>query len=390
MARKKSTQKQKQKQSQKVIVNVGGRGGGKKAVHHHHHHHSINQVLTDASSTHAVNNASNSLLGHISNMTKAFESRDAEREANAVRLSYGVNPTPAFMRGFNRPSAQTPVGSSGAEREAIARADAPNDNLIDSRIPVARGYRRIVNAEPAESSSDETEVSRRRYVVNSPRGKNITTDPNSPIPVQVAVSKRLIEDEQDLALNGLSLQNPADMTSTVPFRQTIPNTEEFIQTNPMMANTALRPNTGDGALTIIPAKTPKGFPKIQYKGEEHALSTFSRKSGLTLREIGDLNPEAYGYIQQYNAGTRAKHTQKIRDEKMARATVPALKRSQSDEDVKATDVSRVPASKVAEQIEKREHRAKSALQEHNDRMKARKQAGGGGSMSQMKQGGGFG
>lgn len=389
MPRKKSTQKQKQKQSQKVIVNVGGRGGrGKKAIHIHHH--SINQVLTDASSTHAVNNASNSLLGHISNMTKAFESRDAEREANAVRLSYGVNPTPAFMRGFNRPSAQTPVGSSGAEREAIARADAPNDNLIDSRIPVARGYRRIVNAEPAESSSDETEVSRRRYVVNSPRGKNITTDPNSPIPVQVAVSKRLMENEADLELNGLSLRNPSDMTSTVPFRETIPNAEEFKQTNPMMANTALRPNTGDGALTLIQSTTAKGYPKIQYKGEEHALSTFSRKSGLTLREIADLNPEAYGYIQQYNAGTRAKHTQKIRDEKMARATVPSLKRSQSDEDVKATDVFRVPASKVAEQIEKREHRAKSALQEHNDRMKARKQAGGGGSMSQMKQGGGFG
>ena len=255
MARKKSTQKQKQKQSQKVIVNVGGRGGGKKAVHHHHHHHSINQVLTDASSTHAVNNASNTLLGHIANMTKSFESRDAEREANAVRLSYGVNPTPAFIRGFNRP-AQPPAGSSAGVRNAIATADAPNDN-----VPVAR---QLVDVILAERPSGDLS----RYRVNSPGGKNITTDPNSPAPVQVAVSKRLIEDEADLALNGLSLQNPADMTATVPFRQTIPNTEEFIQTNPMMANTALRPNTGDGALTIIPAKTPKGFPKIQYKGDE--------------------------------------------------------------------------------------------------------------------------
>ena len=379
MARKKPTQKQKQKQSQKVIVNIGGRGGGKGGGKRvvHHHHHSINQVLTDASSTHAVNNASNTLLGHIANMTKSFESRDAEREANAVRLSYGVNPTPAFIRGFSRP-AQTSTGSA-EERDAIARADAPNDNLIDARMPVARGYRRIVNAEPAESSSDETVAPRRRYVVNSPRGKNITSDPNSPIPVQVAVSKRLIEDEADLALNGLSLQNPSDMTAVVPF-----------QDNPMMSNANLKPNVSSGALTLIQSKTAKEYPRVNYNGVEMALSTFVKKGGLGLKEIGDLNPEALGYVQQYNAQTKAKHTQKLKEEKIARATVPSLKRSQSDEDVIATDVSRVPASKVAEQIEKREHRAKSALQEHNDRMKQRKQAGGGGSMSQMKQGGGFG
>ena len=253
MARKKPTQKQKQKQSQKVIVNIGGRGGGKGGGKRvvHHHHHSINQVLTDASSTHAVNNASNTLLGHIANMTKSFESRDAEREANAVRLSYGVNPTPAFIRGFNRP-AQTSTGSA-EERDAIARADAPNDNLIDARMPVARGYRRIVNAEPAESSSDETVAPRRRYVVNSPRGKNITSDPNSPIPVQVAVSKRLIEDEADLALNGLSLQNPSDMTAVVPF-----------QDNPMMSNANLKPNVSSGALTLIQSKTAKEYPRVNY------------------------------------------------------------------------------------------------------------------------------
>ena len=139
MARKKLTQKQKQTQSQKVIVNVGSnvKRRGKQAVHHHHH--SINQVLTDSSSTHAINNASNTLLNHIANMTKAFESRDAERDANALKLSYGVNPTPSFIRGFNRPTQP----SSGAERDAIAKADAPFDNLIDERRPVGRGYRRI-------------------------------------------------------------------------------------------------------------------------------------------------------------------------------------------------------------------------------------------------------
>ena len=169
------------------------------------------------------------------------------------------------------------------------------------------------------------------------------------------------------------------MTALVPF-----------QDNPIMSNTNLKPTVSSGALTLIQSKTAKEYPRVNYNGTEMALSTFVKKGGLGLKEIGDLNPEALGYVQQYNAQTKAKHTQKLKEEKMAKATVPSLKRSQSDEDVMATDVSRVSASKVAEQIEKREHRAKSALQEHNDRMKQRTQGGGSSSMSQMKQGGGFG
>lgn len=386
MARKKTTQKQKQKQSQKVIVNVGGRGkGGVKAVHHHHHHHSINQVLTDASSTHAVNNASNTLLGHIANMTKSFESRDAEREANAVRLSYGVNPTPAFIRGFNRP-AQPPAGSSGAERDAIARADAPNDN-----VPVAR---RLVDVILAEKPSGDLS----KYRVKA------SHDPISPAPVQVAVSKRLIEDEQDLALNGLSLQNPTNMTSTVPFRQTIPNTEEFIQTNPMMANTALRQNTGDGALTIEISKSGKttrseyaGFelPYVVVNGVE--MSGLSMGNKFTQEQIGAANPEVLKHLIRYRQETRAEFTRKQQalldqQQKEKKEQAPKLVRSKSTDASKLRPATNESQATVGEQVALINKSKKLKLvKQSGGNVAQNKQAGGGGAMRENKgDGGGFG
>ena len=378
MTRKKNTQKQKQKQSQKVIVNVGGRGAGKgkKAIHHHHHHHSINQFLTDASSTHAINNASNSLLGHLANATKTFESRDAEREANANRLSYGTNPTPAFIRGFQRPAQTT--GGSGEERAAINRADAPYDNLIDARVPVARGYRRILSAEPADSSSDETEPSRRRY-------KSASYDPNSPKPIQVAVSKRLIEDENDLALNHLSLRNPQDMISTQPFIETLPNTEEFIQTNPMVANTALRTNTGDGALSIgISTSGRRDIHKNPYivvNGEEMTGLTAKNRYGATA--IKKSSPEVYAKIREYrNTKQQAARAEQKEDK-------PRLVRSHSTDASKLRPATDETQASVKEQVRLMTSKAR-ALKEHQERMEGRKVGGGKEGMKQNVGGGGFG
>ena len=213
---------------------------------------------------------------------------------------------PAFIRGFNKP-AQPPAGS-GAERDAIARADAPNDNLIDARMPVARGYRRIITTEPFETSSAE----------------------NSPI--RVAVAKRLIEDENDLALNKLSLRNPSDMVSTQPFINTLSNTEEFTQNNPMMANTALRPNTGDGALSIT--QLPKRLQQ-QEQRVKHNEEMMNRMETLVTKA------------------------------QSGRAVLDTL---QKEIDIKKAETRRTMAKS----------REEKALEAHNERMRERKAGGGGG------------
>jgi hypothetical protein len=158
-------QKQKQKQTQKVIVNIGSktRPQVKPIIHHHH---SINQVLTDASTSHSQN-----LLNNLINQTTAFRSAEAQRTDVGNRLSYQVaNPNQQFLKQFTSPKRNDDISTD--IRQEIANNDLPIQPKGYASLPthlqryMRMSPKRRVEANESESDDDErtAEILRRRVI----------------------------------------------------------------------------------------------------------------------------------------------------------------------------------------------------------------------------------
>lgn len=157
-------QKQKQKQTQKVIVNIGSKAKPQvKPIIHHHH--SINQVLTDASTSH-----SQYLLNNLINQTTAFRSAEAQRTDVGNRLSYQVaNPNQQFLKQFTSPKRNDDISTD--IREEIANNDLPIQSKGYASLPthlqryMRMSPKRRVEGNESESDDERTaEILRRRVI----------------------------------------------------------------------------------------------------------------------------------------------------------------------------------------------------------------------------------
>jgi hypothetical protein len=164
-AQKQKQKQQKQTQNQKVIINVGSKAR-RQVKPKIHHHPSINQLLTDASTSHSQN-----LLNNLINQTTAFRSAEAQRTDVGNRLSYQVaNPNQQFLKQFTTPRRNDDISTD--IREEIANSDLPIQSKGYASLPthlqryMRMSPKRRVEANESDSDDDErtAEILRRRVI----------------------------------------------------------------------------------------------------------------------------------------------------------------------------------------------------------------------------------